>query len=486
MGRTKRKPKVLFVTSEIYPLIKTGGLADVSSALPSALKELDADVRVMVPGYPAVLRAIERTSAIQFEKLGIAANLILARYWEFNFPLYVVDADIYARDGNPYQDESKTDFPDNALRFGLLCHAATMVATPISKVWRPDVVHCNDWQTGLVPALLSYTDAKSVATVMTIHNLAFQGVFPAALTLRLGLPIESFAMEGVEYYGQLSFLKAGLYFAHRITTVSPGYAEEIQSVEFGSGLHGLLQARRDHLQGILNGIDSKVWNPEEDPYIAQRYGIHSLDDKIKNKQALQQRFNLQSSGMLFGVVSRLTAQKGLDLVLAIAPALIAKGAQLVVLGSGDASLQQAFVALAKNHPGLVGIEQAYDEALAHRIEAGADSFLMPSRFEPCGLNQMYSMRYGTPPIARATGGLKDTVIDATEQTIGDGSATGFVFKKGTSTDLWLALERAFSIYKQPHLWRQLQINGMRRDFSWYHSAQRYLDLYKELINLKSL
>ena len=486
MGRTKRKPKVLFVTSEIYPLIKTGGLADVSSALPSALKELDVDIRVMVPGYPAVLRAIKPTSAFKFEKLGIAAKLISARYVEFNFPLYVVDADIYAREGNPYQDESKTDFADNALRFGLLCHAAAMMATGIPKVWQPDVVHCNDWQTGLVPALLRYADAKTVATVMTIHNLAFQGVFPAAVTFRLGLPKESFTMEGVEYYGQLSFLKAGLYFADRITTVSPGYAEEIQSVEFGCGLYGLLQARRNKLQGILNGIDSKVWDPEKDLHIAERYDVHSLDKKIKNKQALQQRFNLQNNGMLFGVVSRLTAQKGLDLVLAVAPALIAKGAQLVVLGSGDASLQQAFVALAKNHPGSVGIEHTYDEALAHRIEAGADSFLMPSRFEPCGLNQMYSMRYGTPPIARATGGLKDTVIDATEQTIRDGSATGFVFNNSTSTELWLALERAFFIYAQPQLWRQLQINGMRRDFSWQHSALRYLDLYKELISLKQV
>ena len=484
MVGSKRKLSVLFVTSEIFPLVKTGGLADVSIALPNALQALGVDIRVLVPGYPDVLAAIKtKIDIVTWRILGEEVQVFSATLPQFAFPLIVASAKIFNRPGNPYVDSDKNDWPDNALRFGILAHVGARLASSEQGLdWRPDVVHCNDWQAGLIPALLYFGEHPHAASLMTIHNLSFQGIFPSAYTKILGLPEESFGVEGVEYYGQLSFLKAGIYFADQLTTVSASYAQEIQTRAFGCGMHGLLADRQDVLKGIVNGIDTKTWDPQHDIYLTHRYGPDSLQEKLKNKTALQSRLGLNiSDGMLFGIVSRLTSQKGLDLVLEVAPRIIKRGGQLAILGNGNIELQQQFQALAKANSRVVHIETGYDEALAHFIEAGADSFLMPSRFEPCGLNQMYSMRYGTPPIVRATGGLNDTVSDANPRTIENGGGTGFVFSESTAEDFWDAIQRAFTVYGNKTLWRRLQQNGMNQDFSWQRSASEYLALYNTLV-----
>ena len=484
MAGSKRKLSVLFVTSEIFPLIKTGGLADVSAALPNALQALGVDIRVLVPGYPEVLAAIKKKiDIVTWKILGQDVDVFAATLPEFDFPLVVASAKIFNRPGNPYVDSDKNDWPDNALRFGTLAHVGARLSSYGNGLdWQPDIVHCNDWQAGLIPALLHFEEDAHAVSVMTIHNLSFQGIFPSAYTKILGLPERSFDIEGVEYYDQLSFLKAGIYFADQLTTVSASYAQEIQTRVFGCGMHGLLADRQDVLKGIVNGIDTKTWDPQHDVYLPQRYDSDSLQDKLKNKTALQSRLGLNiSDGMLFGIVSRLTSQKGLDLVLEVAPRIVKRGGQLAILGNGNVDLQQQFQTLAKTNSRVVHVETGYDEALAHLIEAGADSFLMPSRFEPCGLNQMYSMRYGTPPIVRATGGLNDTVSDANPRTIENGSGTGFVFSESTAEDFWDAIQRAFNVYGNKTLWRRLQQNGMNQDFSWQRSAREYLALYNTMV-----
>ena len=484
MAGSKRKLSVLFVTSEIFPLIKTGGLADVSAALPNALQALGVDIRVLVPGYPDVLAAIKKKiDIVTWKILGQEVHVFEATLPQFEFPLIVASADIFSRPGNPYVDSNKNDWPDNALRFGILAHIGARLSCHANGLgWQPDIVHCNDWQTGLIPALLHFEKNTHAASLMTIHNLSFQGIFPSTFTQILGLPEESFNIEGVEYYNQLSFLKAGIYFADQLTTVSASYAQEIQTRAFGCGMHGLLSQRQDVLKGIVNGIDTKTWNPQQDIYLPFRYGPDSLQEKLKNKAALQSRIGLNiSDGILFGIVSRLTAQKGLDLVLEVAPRIIKRGGQLAILGNGNIDLQQQFLALAKTNPRVVHIETGYDEALAHLIEAGADSFLMPSRFEPCGLNQMYSMHYGTPPIVRATGGLNDTVSDANPRTIENGGGTGFVFAESSVEDFWDAIQRAFNVYGNKALWQRLQQNGMNQDFSWQRSAREYFALYRTML-----
>lgn len=478
--------KVLFATSEARPLIKTGGLADVSSALPAALRGLGVDCRLLLPGYPAVLQAatqpreclrLDRTPAFG------PVRLLLAEMPDSRVPLYILDApDYYMREGGPYQDSEGLDHADNALRFGLLSWLAAYLASPMSPLdWQPDVLHCNDWQTGLAPAWLRFMGSQA-HSLMTVHNLAYQGIFPAAAATQLALPAEHFRMDGLEYYGNLSFLKAGLFYADRINTVSPSYAEEIQHEPLGMGLQGLLAVRRKVLSGIVNGIDTAFWNPEDDPYLSHTYSAQKLDGKRQCKQDLQRDLNLSldADAPLFGIVSRLTYQKGLDLVLEIADWLIARGAQLALLGSGEAILENALHSLAAHHPGKVAAIIGYDEGLAHRIEAGADCFLMPSRFEPCGLNQMYSQRYGTPPIVRDTGGLRDTVIDATPTALANNRATGFIFQAASAPALQAALERALALFGDSEAWRQLQTAGMQRDFSWQSSAQQYVELYRRM------
>ena len=482
--------RILFATPECAPFVKTGGLADVSASLPAAVRALGPDIKMLLPGYREVLAQLPDCSELAriAPRAAFPAARLLQGQMASGVPLYLLDCpEFYDREGGPYQTGAGSDWTDNALRFGLLSRVAALLGSASSPLdWRAQVVHCNEWQTGLAPAYLRYAAGARATTLQTIHNLAFQGIFGAEFVAALGLPPDCFSPEGVEYYGKLSFLKAGLQLADAITTVSPGYALEIQGETLGFGLHGLLAARKDSLSGILNGIDTALWNPATDPLIASRYAADTLALKAGNKRALQRHLGLTATPELplFAVVSRLTEQKGLDWLLAIAPPMLALPAQLVLLGGGDAELERSFLALAQSLPQQVSTTIGFDETLAHLIEAGADVFLMPSRFEPCGMNQMYSQRYGTPPIVRATGGLADTVIDCTPSTLGDGSASGFVFREPSAAALLAAIQRAADAWRDSATWRKLQQNGMARDFGWDASARRYAEIYARLANAR--
>jgi len=482
---------VLFVASEVAPWVKTGGLADVAAALPASLAACGADVRLLVPAYPALLAAFPRRRELaRLDAPG--GELAASTLWEASLApgltLTMLDAPAcFGRAGNPYLGPDGDDWPDNALRFGLLGRVAALLAARPSPIgWTPDVVHCNDWQAALAPAYLHYLHAGGrAATVLTVHNLAFQGVFDAELLAPLGLPESSFGLDGVEFHGRISFLKAGLQFCDRITTVSPTYAREILGAAQGCGLDGLLRHRAHRLTGILNGIDVDAWDPARDTAIESRYDADTLDAKAPNKRALQLQLGLEPAAdrMLLGVVSRLTGQKGLDLLLELGDGLCARGVQFAVLGTGERAMEHGWRELAARHPGRCAAVIGFDETLAHRIEAGADAFVMPSRFEPCGLNQMYSLRYGTPPIVRRTGGLADTVVDATRRTLADGSANGFVFDEPTASALDAALRRAVAAFADREPWRALQRAGMRADLSWDRAAGRYLEVYLDAIAL---
>ncbi len=461
--------RVLFATPECAPLTKTGGLGDVSAALPAALRALGHDVRVLLPGYPPVLEGLpQATEAARLELLGETCRLLEAG------DFLVVDCPaLYRRDGGPYQDSEGADWPDNARRFGLLSRVASLLSGGASPLeWQPQILHCNDWPSGLAPVYLSFEATRAVA-VMTVHNMAFQGAFDASWMRSLALPAAAFSIEGVEFYGKLSFLKGGLAYADAITTVSPSYAREIQTEELGCGLDGLLRARRDALIGIANGIDADIWDPQRDQHLAQTYGRSTLERKGTNKQALQRRLGLapEAGVPLLGTVCRFTEQKGIDLIAEAAPALLGLPAQLAVLGTGERRYEEALRVLAGRYPRTLGLAVGFDEGLAHLIEAGADLFLMPSRFEPCGLNQMYSQRYGTPPVARATGGLRDTVSDG---------ETGFLFARATSGELVDAVRRALEAWRDSRRWREMQRRAMERDFSWAAPARQYADLYSRL------
>ena len=450
--------RVLFVTPECAPLTKTGGLGDVSAALPAALRTLGHDVRILVPGYRSVLEGLlQLRPAGTLELPGFKASVLEEK------GIFVLDcAELYRRAGGPYQDASGADWPDNPLRFGLLSKAAALVA----RDWQADVVHANDWPAGLVPLFLE----KKIPSVMTIHNLAFQGNFDPLWVQKLGLPPASFTMEGAEFHGQLSFLKAGLACTDAITTVSPTYAREIQGAELGCGMDGLLRHRAAALTGILNGIDTDIWDPGRDEKIKERYGASSLEKKLVNKSELQRLLGLEvrADVPLFGVVSRLTHQKGTDLVAAVAEALVAIPAQLAVLGAGNRDHEEMFSKLKSKS---IGVRIGFDEGLAHLVEAGADFFLMPSRYEPCGLNQMYSQRYGTPPVARATGGLADTIADG---------ETGLLFERAEPGALLAAVRRAATLWRDEPRRLAMQRAGMARDFGWARSARRYAELYARL------
>ncbi len=490
--RPSQEPRVLFITSEVYPLCKTGGLGDVSAALPAALRALQMDVRLLLPGYPQVLAGVKYKSKVaEFNELPhfppaslLSARLSLSK--TEHIPVFVIDCPgLYRREGGPYMDEFGRDWPDNALRFGLLSKIGAILSSDASPIaWRPHIAHCNDWQSGLTPAYLHFHAGEKAATLMTIHNLAFQGIFPPGSTVQLGLPSSSFDIHGIEYYGNVSFLKAGLYYADHITTVSPHYAEEIQTAPLGFGLQGLLAGRHQTLTGIVNGIATHEWNPETDPHLAKNYSSKRLADKAANKSALQQHMELTVDAHipLFGVVSRLNHQKGTDLLIQIASQLAAMPAQLVVLGSGDAELEHQLSMLALTHPGMIAVHIGFNESLSHLIEAGADCFLMPSRFEPCGLNQMYSQHYGTPPIVHTTGGLVDTVVDCTQKTLANKSASGFLFAPVTADNLLDAAERAVTAYHDKKTWQRLQKNGMTKDFSWHASAAAYREIYQLLLS----
>jgi starch synthase len=477
-----RPLRILYVTSECAPWVKTGGLGDVSAALPAALAALGHDVRVLMPAYRAVLAALGARRVVA--RLAAAARLppavVLGARLPSGVPAWLVHCPaLYDRDGGPYQDASGADWADNALRFGLLAYAAVALARRGGRVWRPQLIHGNDWQAGLVPAYLHYYAGPRPATLQCVHNLAFQGLFPPQAVEALGLPAASFAPQDVEFFGRLSFLKAGLRFADAIVAVSPTYAREIQREPLGFGLQGLLAERGADLHGIVNGIDLREWDPARDPLIARTYDAARLEAKQDDKRALQDAMGLPRDGaaMLFGFVARLTEQKGADLLPALAPRLAAVGAQLAVLGTGDAALEHAVAQAARAHPRSCAARIGFDEALAHGVMAGADAFLMPSRFEPCGLNQMYGQRYGTPPVAHATGGLCDTIVDADPASLADGSASGFLFRAPVAEAFWDAIARARAAWHDAPLWRALQRNGMAKDFGWEASARAYARLY---------
>ncbi|MBI4206762.1 MAG: glycogen synthase GlgA [Betaproteobacteria bacterium] len=479
--------RVLFVTPECAPLAKTGGLGDVSAALPAALRQLGIDVRVLLPGYPGVFAAVNH--ARELARLTLFEPPLASRLLETRLatgvPLMILDnPPLYRRDGGPYQNASGEDWRDNGLRFGLLSKAAAVLGSTSSPLpWRPQVIHCHDWPAALACAYLHYASGPRAANIVTVHNLAFQGNFDPGMVASLGLPPASYAADGLEFHGRMSFLKAGLVYADAITTVSPTYAHEIQSEACGAGMHRLLQRRRSVLSGILNGIDAAAWNPATDPYLPHHYRSDALERKRLDKQALQDRLQLAHDPddvPLLGVVSRLTHQKGADLLVQAALELAALPAQLVILGSGQREHEDALRALAAHAPGRIAVTVGFDEALAHLIEAGADMFLMPSRFEPCGLNQMYSQRYGTPPIAHATGGLTDTIVDYSPGTLAAGNATGFLFDQPTVAALLAAVRRAVAVYRERDNWRMLQQNGMARDFSWIAAARQYAELYLRL------
>ncbi|MQY50550.1 glycogen synthase GlgA [Rhodocyclus gracilis] len=477
---------ILFAVSEIAPWVKTGGLGDVAAALPAALKHRRQDVRVLVPAYPALRRAFPEAQEVA-SLPSLTPALPPCRLLAANadgLPLLLLDCpELFDRPGNPYLDAAGSDYSDNVLRFGLLSRVAARLGQPDSPLaWQPDIVHLHDWQTALAAAFLHYEGGA--ASVLTIHNIAFPGNFAPSDLAALALPPQSWSFDGVEYFGHFSFLKAGLQFATRLNTVSPTYAREILDEALGYGFAPLLRYRAQALYGLLNGIDTDAWNPAKDAHLAVPYSAGRLTGKRANKTALQARLGLEQRDdlPLFGVVSRLTEQKGLDLLLTLGSGLAEHlPGQLALLGSGDPALEAGFRALSERYPGRIASVIGFDEALAHQIEAGADIFLMPSRFEPCGLNQMYSLRYGTPPIVRQTGGLADSVVDCNEASLADGTATGFVFQDATAHALWQTLERATAVWKQPRLWRQLQQQGMRLDLSWKRAADAYLALYDDTL-----
>ncbi|MGE5503515.1 MAG: glycogen synthase GlgA [Actinomycetota bacterium] len=478
--------RVLFVSSEVFPLIKTGGLADVSGALPIALHRSGVDVRVLMPGYPEAMDKAEgkRVLGSLGDPFGVGpAQLVGARLPGSGVPLWLVDCPaLYGRAGGPYQDGLGHDWPDNHLRFGLLSWASAHLCTDGSPVkWRPQVLHAHDWQAGLGAAYLyAWAVAHRPGTVFTIHNIAYQGIFPLPTALSLGLTPAMTGIDGVEYYGNMSFLKAGLFYSDKLTTVSPRYAKEIQASPHGCGLEGLLALRQADLSGILNGADYEVWNPADDAYIARRFTPGDAAGKAANKAALQAELGLEVNPErpLMVIVSRLNELKGMELVLSMLPHILGHGAQLAVVGSGDRILEDGFRAAAARHPHDVAVHIGYSEPLAHKLMAGGDMMLMPSRFEPCGLTQFYAFRYGTVPIAHATGGLADTVVDATYDSLMTGTATGFTFDHVNAGAFQWAIERALALYRQPEQWGRIVAGCVQQEFGWDRSAARYVELYR--------
>lgn len=477
--------RILFATSEVYPLVKTGGLGDVSASLPRALCDNGLDCQILLPGYPRAIQAARETKARR------RARFRLGQYdvslWRTRLPdtpvtLWLVDCPaLFDRDGDsPYQDDQGHDWWDNAHRFHLFARVGAMMALgQLGLPWQPDIVHCNDWQTGLIPVLLSDTSHRP-GTVFTIHNLAYQGLFSQETFRALGLPDHLWHYQALEFHGQLSFIKGGLVFSDAITTVSPGYAEEIQTPPYGYGLDGLLRHRSGQLQGILNGIDDKLWNPQADPWLDFHFDPGNPEEKDQCRSLLQRELALEpSAGPLIGFVGRLVEQKGLDWLLDVIPPLLERGCQFAVLGSGEPRYQDALRAMARQWPQQLSLTLGYNEGLAHRITAAADLFLMPSRFEPCGLNQMYSLRYGTVPVVHGVGGLADTVFDPDEAPAD--RANGFVFREPTSRGLMTAIDRALTARTNRHIWRRIQHNGMTGHYGWKDRAGQYACLYQQLI-----
>ena len=477
--------RVLQVAAEVFPLVKTGGLADVIGALPQALIDAGDDNRLLLPGFPAVLQGLDNPRVVcELGALfGVArATLLFGHLSSGAVGAYVIDAPLlYRRAGNPYLGPDGLDWPDNLQRFALLGWVGAHLASEeLDVAWAPEIVHAHDWHAATACAYLAAQPLRRARSVFTVHNLAYQGLFDAADFHLLGLPSRFMARAGLEFHAQLSCMKAGLVFADRVTTVSPTYAREMATPEFGCGLDGLVRSRGADVSGILNGVDRVVWNPETDGSIVAHYGVDALAGKAQCKAALQTALGLpaEPQAPLFALVSRLTSQKGLDLVLGALPELLAHGGQLAVQGSGDPEIERALAAAAAQYPRRVAVRLGYDEDFAHQMVAGADAMLVPSRFEPCGLTQLYALRYGTVPVVRRVGGLADTVQDVDQV---PGRATGFVFDVASAGALADAITRAVAAYRLPLVWRPLMLRGMRQDFSWAEAAQHYRALYRSIL-----
>ncbi len=483
--------RILFVISEASPLAKTGGLADVAGALPKALARLGHDVRLIMPRYRLLgggsleLRRVVDNTPIQVGVFARNTSLLETKLPGSDVPVYLVDApEWFDRDGL-YQDRG-VDYPDNLERFSGFVQAVLKLMPQAG--WQPELVHAHDWQTALLCAHLRLTHAdhpfwSAVGLLFTIHNLAYQGTFPQPQWPLTNLPPSAFSMQGLEFWGKINGLKGGLLFADLLSTVSPAYAKEIQTPEFGCGLEGVIGPRAAHLSGILNGIDVDEWNPKTDPHIASHYSVDELAGKAVCKLALQRQQKLpQRAVPVIGMVQRLVEQKGIDLLVEALPELMAMDLQLIILGTGEPAYHAALSEQAKRYPDRLAVNLKFDNALAHQIEAGCDAFLMPSRFEPCGLNQMYSMRYGTVPIVRKVGGLADTVVDLSPQAVEQGAATGFTFADYSSRALIETVARALAAFRDPGAWFSLVRAGMQRDFSWERSAREYVQLYDRTLS----
>ncbi|MBF9031139.1 glycogen synthase GlgA [Rhodobacterales bacterium HKCCE3408] len=466
--------RVLSVASECVPLVKTGGLADVAGALPAALAAEEVEMRTLVPGYPVVRAALGKEPEVLSERVdlfGGPARVLKGKLGKQ--ALYVLDAPhLYDRPGNIYLGPDGQDWPDNPVRFAALSRAAAQIGAEGIDGWTPQVIQLHDWQAALTPVYLHDMGAADrVGTVTTIHNIAFQGLAPATMLSQLGLPSWGFNPQGFEFYGKISALKAGIVYSDAISTVSPTYANELMTMEFGMGLDGVLRQRRKDLTGILNGIDEDAWTP---PYKTAR-------GKAKHRAALRERMGLpDSDGPLAVVISRLTQQKGLDLLLDALPGFLEMGGQLALLGSGDKALSDAYLRAAERNPG-VAVEIGYDESLARALVTGGDVILVPSRFEPCGLTQMYGLRFGTLPVVALTGGLADTVIPASAAGLAAGVATGFQFHPVTAQALSDTLAQVVDLFRQPAIWAKMQRNAMAHPVGWSASAGAYGALFRSLV-----
>lgn len=480
--------KILFVSSEVTPLAKTGGLADVSAALPQSLIEMGHDVKVVMPLYRSVAQGDYRLeqSDVTFEvpiKGQQSKGNVFSTELGDRLPVYFVEnSAFFDREG--LYGTPRGDHPDNAERFIFFSRAALELSRGIG--FQPDIVHCNDWQTGLIPVYLKtlYKDDPHFAqarTVFTVHNLAYQGVFPKETMGMSGLPESLFSIDGLEFYGRMNFMKGGILFSDVVTTVSRKYSQEIQTQEFGHGLEGVLRNRQTELFGILNGVDYKEWSPESDPHIAAPFGVQNLAGKKECKKDVLQLYELaeRKRTPLIGMISRLAGQKGFDILLEALDDLFRLDVQFVLLGTGDEVYEKEFEKMASKHKTKMSVKIAFDNALAHKIEAGADMFMMPSRYEPCGLNQMYSLKYGTIPIVRATGGLDDTIMDFDVNSL---KGNGFKFEDYSAAALVETVRRALKVYQDETLWLQLVKNAMGEDFSWGQSAEKYTQLYSLALN----
>lgn len=479
--------EVLSVAAEVYPLIKTGGLADVAGALPGAVASYGVTMRTLVPGYPAVMAKVTGGRVVKEidDLFGVSAKLIAGRV--AGLDVIVIDAPaLYDRPGNPYLSPDGWDWPDNWKRFAALGWTAAELALGMVEGYHPQVIHAHDWQAGLAPAYIKFGPADHVKTVMTVHNMAFKGFFGPEIFTQLRLPPQAFGVGGVEFYGGISYLKSGMECADYVTTVSPNYADEIRTPAFGMGLEGLLNGRADTVVGILNGIDTDAWNPTIDRALVQTFSTNTIQNRRINKLAVVEKFGLDSEdGPLFCVISRLTDQKGMDLLLQTVDGLVDLGGKLVVLGSGEGYLEDGFRHAWARRPGKVGIITGYNEDLSHLMQGGCDAIIIPSRFEPCGLTQLYGLRYGCVPVVSRIGGLADTVIDANPAAILAEVATGVVFDPGSAHALYEAIRKTVRLYHDEKLWKKMQRRGMKSDVSWDASAARYADLYATITGFKT-